>query len=76
MLERCQHFGKQCQSIAGNGGFADGPITLLVGIPRSFLSTPTCAPGEVTMVRSFLELILKNTESPAEELHLVFYYVV
>jgi hypothetical protein len=23
MLERCQHFGKQCQSIAGNGGFTD-----------------------------------------------------
>lgn len=24
ILERCQHLGKQCQSIAGNGGFADG----------------------------------------------------
>jgi hypothetical protein len=24
ILERCQHLGKQCQSIAGNGGLADG----------------------------------------------------
>ena len=38
ILERCQHFGKQCQSIAGNGGFADALPYLSVAILNALSS--------------------------------------
>ena len=30
ILERCQHIGKKCQSIAGNGGFADAILAIVL----------------------------------------------